>query len=175
MPQYSASALAAALLAALLSLCIAPSACAQTQPTQPAQSTQPEGDDVDQETPWPYQVKDGNTTFTIYQPQLDSWDGYKLQARAAVSVAQGDEDSNPVYGIIHVTASTLVNKADRIVTLDRYQITKAEFPTAQKHSSAWVQALQKDANEKSRTLSLDRLEANLHIVKAQQATKQEPI
>ena len=127
------------------------------------------------ETPWPYEVKDGDTAITVYQPQLDSWDGYKLQARAAVSVKEGEKDSTLTYGVIHVSARTLVDKSDRIVTLDRYEIVKAEFPSAPKQSGAWISDLKNDASSKSRTISLDRLEANLHIVQTEQSLSQAPI
>ena len=131
--------------------------------------------DADQETPWPYEVQDGDTTLTVYQPQLDSWDGYKLRARAAVSAREGKDDKTPTFGVIYVSARTLVNKDDRMVTLDRYQIDKAEFPSAQQHSDAWVKILQNDASDKTRIIALDRLEANLHIVKVQQAQQRTPI
>ena len=36
---------------------------------------------------WPLQINTGGTTSTLYQPQLDSWDGYKLSARIAVRAA----------------------------------------------------------------------------------------
>src|SRR4029077_20501959 len=36
------------------------------------------------ESRWPLQIITGDTTLTLYQPQLDSWDGYKLSARIAV-------------------------------------------------------------------------------------------
>src|SRR5262245_51430882 len=111
-------------------------------------------DDTDQETPWPYEVHEGETTLTVYQPQLDSWDGYKLQAPAAVSVREGKDDKTPTFGVIYVAARTLVDKDDRIVTLDRYQIDKAEFPSAQQRSDAWVKILQNDAADKTRTIAL---------------------
>ncbi len=140
-----------------------------------ARAAEPEDADAEQETPWPYEVKDGATTLTVYQPQLDAWDGARLQARAAVSVTEGEKDSTPVYGVVSVSARTLVDKSARIVTLDRYEITKAEFPSAQKQSVAWVSALKADASSKSRTLALDRLEANLHIVNTEQAASKVPI
>jgi hypothetical protein len=53
----------------------------------PAASDEP----PDDETPWPYQIKQGDTVITVYQPQLDAWDGVKLKARAAVAVLTDPE------------------------------------------------------------------------------------
>lgn len=51
----------------------------------PASAQEPPASDAappEVETPWPYELKDGTTIITVYQPQLDSWDGVKLKARA---------------------------------------------------------------------------------------------
>jgi hypothetical protein len=36
--------------------------------------------------PWPKSADLNGTRYTIYQPQLDTWDGYRFEAHAAVSV-----------------------------------------------------------------------------------------
>ena len=46
---------------------------------------QPDGSQVTPD-PWPKIVKQAGATYTLYQPQLDSWDGYNFAAHAAVSV-----------------------------------------------------------------------------------------
>jgi hypothetical protein len=48
--------------------------------------------------PWPREMHIPAGTMTIYQPQVDSWDGGFLRLRAAVSVkpAGGEE----VFGIV---------------------------------------------------------------------------
>ncbi|MBB6095186.1 hypothetical protein HNQ60_004076 [Povalibacter uvarum] len=148
--------------------------CATASVASAAEAPADEAPDV--ETPWPYEVKEGSTALTVYQPQLDSWDGYHLKARAAVSVKEGDkENATSTYGVIHVTARTLVDKAERIVTLDGYDITKAEFPSAQSKSAGWVKVLEDDAKNRSRTIALDRLEANLHIVQTEKSVSNTPI
>ena len=35
---------------------------------------------------WPRVIKTGETTLSLYLPQLDSWDGHRLEAHAAVSI-----------------------------------------------------------------------------------------
>src|SRR5262245_35037198 len=56
----------------------APPAGAPGQSADPAATPDPDA--------WPRTIKRDNTTYTLYQPQLDSWDGMVLEARAAVSV-----------------------------------------------------------------------------------------
>lgn len=128
------------------------------------------------ETPWPTQAKAGSTTLTVYQPQVDSWDGHKLEARAAVSASQGEgEKAKSTYGIVHVTARTLVDKGSRTVTLEDFTIAKADFPSADsKESRIWIDSLRKDA-EKRKTLSLDRLEAQMGVVAAQSKAERQPL
>jgi hypothetical protein len=69
---------------------------------QPAQS-QPAAADVTPDT-WPKTLSLGTTKYTIYQPQLETWDGGGLTGRAAVSV--GEDNAAPTFGVINVTAVT---------------------------------------------------------------------
>ena len=105
------------------------------------------------ETPWPYVLKSGTTMITVFQPQLDVWDGFKLQVRAAVSVAEG-EKGTPVYGIVHAETRTLVDKDRRTVHLEQYKLLKADFPSAPERAGAWLDTLQKDASTKRKTIAL---------------------
>src|SRR5262245_9337079 len=50
---------------------------------------------------WPRVVKAGETTLSIYLPQLDSWNGNRLDAHAAVSV-QTAGAKEPVFGVAFV-------------------------------------------------------------------------
>jgi len=128
---------------------------------------------VPEETPWPVKIDSGTTALLIYQPQLDSFDGYKLVARAAVEAKEADGKST--YGIIHVQAQAIVDKDKRTVALDHYEITKADFPAAESQSKAWVKALQEDAATKSKTMSLDRLEALVGAVEAGKKADAQPL
>ena len=58
---------------------------AQTDPAQP--------------DPWPRVFVQGGATNTIYQPQLESWDGFRMKARAAVAI-QPAGAPEPVFGVI---------------------------------------------------------------------------
>ena len=47
---------------------------------------------------WPKVVKTGETTIHFYLPQLDSWDGRRLDAHAAVSI-QPSAKAQPLFGV----------------------------------------------------------------------------
>src|SRR5262245_21847235 len=66
---------------------------------------------------WPRQVQSGSITFTVYQPQLDSWHGRDLSGRAAVSV-KDTVSPEEHFGSLWFTAKTYVNRAENRVTLE---------------------------------------------------------
>jgi len=134
------------------------------------------------ESPWPYTVRlDARNTLEVYPPQIDNWDGFHLQARAAVVMREGgntkggDAGSRATYGTIELSARTLVDKSTRTVTLDQYTVTRADFPSAGAQSDAWVAALRKDAAGKRRVISLDRLEAQVQGVQVAARNAQQPL
>jgi hypothetical protein len=149
-------------------------ATAQTPPaTGAAPPAAPPAASVPQETTWPLTVASGTATLTVYQPQIDSFNGYELQARAAVEAKEAGGKST--YGIIHVKGRTIVDKGSRQVTLDRYEIAKADFPSAEAQAGPWVKALQRDAATMSKTLSLDRLEALVGAVEESKHADAQPL
>jgi hypothetical protein len=113
--------------------------------------------------PWPRVFVQGGGTNIVYQPQVDSWDGYFMKARAAVSI-QPAGVAEPTFGVIELSARTLVDKVQRTVTLDDILVNSAKFPSAPDKEAAYLAQLQKIVPDGARTISLDRLEANLAIV-----------
>lgn len=91
-------------------------AFAQTGGAQPpAESVTPD--------PWPKVVKEGNATYTLFQPQLDSWDGYNLTAHAAVSVLPTSAKVAD-FGVIEITAKTHVSREARVVQFREVTVVK---------------------------------------------------
>src|ERR1043165_1433640 len=82
---------------------------AQDEQPEPAVSAPSDGG-------WPRQYTADQTTFTVYQPQVESWDQALLTARAAVAVQKAGA-ATPEYGTIQFTARTLVDKESDLVTL----------------------------------------------------------
>ncbi len=132
-------------------------------------TTAPSDSSAADETPWPYEITSGNTRIAVHQPQIDSWDGMTLKARAAVAVKEGapdDKDARSNFGVLDLSANTLVDKANRLVTLEDYKVIKADFPTAADKAAGWTKIIRADAADRRRTIALDRLEANVAIVAA---------
>lgn len=65
---------------------------------------------------WPRQFKQGRTTLTVHQPQLDEWSGYtNASVRCAIAVETAP-DKEEVYGVLEINAETIVNRDARTVT-----------------------------------------------------------
>ncbi|MBM4247296.1 MAG: autotransporter [Deltaproteobacteria bacterium] len=159
--RSSASRAAACALAVVMLLGGAPPAAAQQGG---GVSTAPPTD-----VGWPRQVKDGSSTITVYQPQVDSWDGNLVKSRAAVSVAT-PASPTPTFGVVWFTARTDVDKQARVVTLHDIALTRASFPTEPAQKAEWLQTLRSAVPKGVLTIALDRLEANLEVTRATQGT-----
>ena len=125
------------------------------------------------EPTWPQVISSAKSKLTVYQPQLDNWDGYTLNARAAVEATAADGKST--YGIVEFSAHTLVDKATRWVALNQYQILKAEFPADAKQADTWPAILKKDAESRKKTISLDQLEAAVGVLNAERKADGAPL
>jgi len=134
--------------------------------SSPQSTTSPgETQPVDGPADWPRQFASGKTQFTIYQPQLDSWDGHALAARSAVAV-KDESDKNPTYGTIWIEGRTSVDKTSRMVTLDQLTVTKMSFPTRAKQVADYQRALDDNLHDVIREMALDRLHEQLEIMRA---------
>jgi len=114
---------------------------------------------------WPRVFQEGADTLTMYQPQIEAWDGTTITFRAAIAIesAAGVE---PVYGMVRTTAQADVDKAAGTVTLHDYRIVKITIPTAHERE-AWLQAiLSQRLPTRAKQISLDRLEASAAVSQA---------
>ena len=111
---------------------------------------------------WPKDFKTSVGTFTVHLPQLDAWDGYRVEYRAAVAFRE-KEDTPPVYGVAWVENRTDVDKETRLVTLDERKIQKLIFPSAPDKQAAWLAVFEKEVSPRVRTIALDRLTAALEM------------
>jgi hypothetical protein len=112
------------------------------------------------DTGWPRVAKSGNLTVTLYQPQLQTWNQYTLKAYGAVLIESAGAES-PTYGVYWFTAKSDVDKGARRVDFSDLEITKVSFPTAPDEAANYQRVLQGVVSSTSRSLSLDRLEADL--------------
>jgi hypothetical protein len=117
---------------------------------------------------WPRKATRGDETISMYQPQLETWEGDLVRAYAALSVSSAAHKTTK-YGVLWFTSRTEVDKVNRQVTLQDFQITKVKFPTMQTKEAEYQAFLQAKLPGKSRVIALDRLESALAASDSQQA------
>lgn len=126
------------------------------------------------ETPWPRSVVNGSTTLTIYEPQVDSWDGHQLTARNAIGIQKVGQPE-PIYGVVTVHALTMVNKSDRKVSLENIQLSGGDFPAARDSRQDYVKIVQESFPKTLDGLSLDRLQISLVVAPEQFKGSAQPL
>lgn len=136
----------------------------------PAAPAAPVGGQISGE--WPRVYTAGTTTNTIYQPQVESWDGYTLKARNAVAV-RTPEHPQPVYGVITVQATTFVNKSERTVNIENARILSADFPTSPQ--GVYLAELRQSFPKEFPNVSLDRITTSLAVSKQEEKAATQPL
>ena len=114
--------------------------------------------------PWPLVFNSGTNTYTIFEPQSDSWDGHQLMARSAVAV-QPPGQPQPAYGVLAFSAITLVDKTTRTATLADIKVGGTDFPSAHGQTQNYLAVLRQEFPKRAPPLSLDRLEGSLTCVR----------
>jgi hypothetical protein len=117
---------------------------------------------------WPRDFQSGSTTFTVYQPQVESCKARDLSGRAAVSVKDATSPQEQ-FGVIWFTAKTNVNRAEALVTLDDITITKGSFPATPDNADQYLQTLRTSAPRQMVGLSFEHLKAELAVAQAESA------
>jgi hypothetical protein len=112
-------------------------------------------------------VVSGSNRIVVYQPQVDSWDGFRVEGRAAVSVTDTSKaDSPPAYGIVTMSAQANVDKDARLVILDKLTLKSASFPGAANKGVQWASVIQSSTLVKP--IALERFEAAVAVAAARQ-------
>jgi hypothetical protein len=121
-------------------------------------------DDVSRESRWPLEVETAGEQIIVYQPQLETFQGAKLTARAAVSV-QKNNQREPTFGAMWIEARVSTDRVARTVDILDVKVTAAHFPDAEEVSEkVLTDALRSGLAGKPMTVSLDQLLAMLHVV-----------
>ncbi len=77
---------------------------------------------------WPQVMEGKNFTVTMYEPQIDSWMENTFEARAAVSVVEGD--APPVFGAVWISGRFEVDRDTRMVDFFDIEVPTVAFPEA---------------------------------------------
>ncbi|HEY5850003.1 MAG TPA: hypothetical protein VIT62_04455 [Lysobacter sp.] len=123
--------------------------------------------------PFPRDFTVQGTSFSVHQPQYDSWEGNQLKGRFVMAVKSGvhtgkDGKSEPSvdYGVVQFQARTEIDKEARAVVLTDLQLPSASFPTATAKQAQYLDLARQQLKTKSTlTVSLDMLESALAIAK----------
>ena len=110
---------------------------------------------------WPREIACGDEMLILFQPQLEGYEGNRLQARAAIGVRSAGAQEPDRFGVVWMSARTEVDKVNRQVTLDDLRLSRIDFPTASDKGEGYLSFLAAKVPAKSWVLSLDRLEAAL--------------
>jgi hypothetical protein len=112
--------------------------------------------------PWPRVVDLKNGQVLVYQPQVNSWQGNRLDFRCALAIKpQGAQDES--FGVVFANVRTEVDKVARTVVFEDFKFTKVDFPTLPNRGAAYAPELQAEFAKTIRTIALDRLTASLAL------------
>ncbi len=140
----------------------------QGQVLQPGQTLDPVA------LKWPRYFQTNNYEYAVYQPQISSWPSNQIQGRFATAVRPAGT-SNEVYGVVFFTARTSIDKVNRLVTLDDFQVTKTDFPTEPTFQQEYVAVMQAELPKVAKTIPLDHLESVFALSGNIAATKMEEV
>src|SRR5947199_9013361 len=99
------------------------------QAPQGAGMAAPQGalQDITEPGQWPLQVSSPQGNVTVFQPQLESFQGDHLAARAAVSVDSGQQQT---YGAVWFDSRVATDRGSRTVQVMDVNISRSHFPGA---------------------------------------------
>ena len=109
---------------------------------------------------WPRKMVSGTNSFSVYQPQIEQWQGNRLEARAAVAITDG-QSKQTAYGVLWFTARTEIDKINRLVMMADFRITKVSFPGAADKANLYQSLIEQQVPKAGEVIALDRLLADL--------------
>ncbi|MGI9627928.1 MAG: carbohydrate-binding family V/XII [Longimicrobiales bacterium] len=118
----------------------------------------------DQDAEWPRSIEVSEGEVVVYQPDLETFAGDALAARAAVSFTRSGTQQ-PQFGVIWVDARVETDRDERMVEVLDIDVTRVRFPdatTEQEDSLAGM--LEAQVPQWELSLSLDRLLASLDVI-----------
>lgn len=149
-----------------LALSVAPSAWSQSGSKQKSQNfphtVKVEQDETDSAVSWPRVYSEGDLDVTIHQPQIDSWNSNNLEARAAVAIRKAGT-AQPEFGVVWIQAHTDIDREGGLVSLDKIELTKVNFPSDKVNADNYLAVLRRNALVGIPSLSLASLQASLAI------------
>jgi len=84
---------------------------------------------INEDAPWPRVCSTNGNKVTLYLPEVESWTSNSFSARAVVEVKPANTKKT-YLGVVWFDAHGTVDRSTRLVTLDRLEITRGNFPDA---------------------------------------------
>ncbi len=110
---------------------------------------------------WPKTLRSDKGEIIMYQPQIESFVGDKLESRAAVAVKLAGQEEI-IFGAMWFESHLATDMETRTATLVRTKVTAANFPGAQKENvDKLSRYLEKEIPTWDFQVSIDRLVASL--------------
>jgi len=147
---YAIFNLRSAVVAALITV----AACAL--PCPPVAAAEEEG--------WPREIQVEGGAVIVYQPQIDSFSGDVVDARAAVMWRPKD-GSEPLFGAVWTTARVEVDRENRLVDFVDIKVPQVRFPAASdEQQQQLAELLEREAPAWDLEISLDRFIAGMDVL-----------
>jgi hypothetical protein len=129
---------------------------------------------------WPRYYATNGYEFAVYQPQISNWPSNQLEGRFVVAIRPAGT-TNESYGVVFFSARTDVDKLNRLVTLEDFQITRLTFPIQPAMEEQYRAMLLASLEPSVKVIPLDHLEAILSVssdivkAKAEQVVNDPPV
>ena len=120
---------------------------------------------IGEDAPWPRVRSTNGNTVTLHLPQVERWTSNSFVARAAIEVKPA-KAKKELLGVVWFEAQGSVDHSNRLVTLDRFEVTKSRFPDAPDNGSNALAIAREALPAGARTVSLDYLITALGFVQA---------
>ena len=128
---------------------------------------------VPSELTWPREIVTPEATITIYQPQLEEFEGNKLASRFAAAI-QSSKMKEPVFGAVWIEARMETDRDKRMVKLISLETVNTRFPNAKPENEKWfADVLKKEIPTWNITFSLDQLRASIEANQAREKKEQD--
>lgn len=113
---------------------------------------------------WPREIEAGNYAITLYQPQLETLKGNKLDGRMALSVK--DRNDKIIFGALWFEARLSTDLESRTAVLESLDIPRIKFPDIENEENIDLlkTLIIDDLNTMDIEMSIDNIIANLESI-----------
>ncbi len=109
---------------------------------------------------WPRYFTDGTMDLVVYQPQVDSWSGFKTLTGRCAFALTAMRGRDAIYGTFRFTADSLVDTDRKLVLLRDVHVFDMRFPSAPGGTSEqWAGLTKQLLPSEALIVSLDRIAA----------------